>query len=565
MAQAEWDLLNAEIRQHLIGDRKPTTALLAWFLNAVWRLDLPEADDAICDGAGDKGIDGLVVNGELNEIAIFQSKHRESRGAKQGDKDLRNLVGVASYFQTPQAVDGLLAASPNAELANLIARLDVRERVADGASVTRLVFVTNGSLDRAGKDYVKSIQNVTPELEIWDQSRLCAIAARTQAPELREDQVKLNACAPPTKMKLGASEIAVAIVPAKELVGLDGIDDLTLFDRNVRLSEGRTRVNRDLADTIKDPDEHVLFPAYHNGLTLLTHGLMIRGRHLSLDGITVVNGCQSLLTLYENKSLELGDLNLLVKVVEVEPNSQLTEKITFRSNNQNPVDIRDQRSTDNIQRALQAEAAELYPEEFAYAIREGEKLEATQVLTNQEAAQLLMAVYLEEPYNAVRKVRLFDTDYRRIFNRAVDAPRLYLLAQVSDALKDIRASLRPDLASSFSSVRFTLAYLLGVQLKKTTSGAELGAELLDAPQRWLPEQLGYVRRALAELLEEIVDSVNFYIQEEAADKGDSFDPKVTFKSQDGVRAVESAVDRDVRRILKRPGGDAFLFSVNPVR
>ncbi len=559
MAKRSYGQIDAEIQPHLVGNREATAALLAWFLNAVWRLDLPEVDDAICDGSGDKGIDGLVVDDDLNEIAIFQSKHRKRHDAGQGDKELRNLVGAAPYFESPETIDGLLASKPNAELTNLIRRLDLRERVANGATVTRLVFVTNGTLDPAGKSYVESIENAAPELEVWDQPRLGPIATRTRAPELRKDQVTLHARSAPTTMHLGNSKLAVAIVPAAELAGLSGISDLSLFDPNVRLSKGRTRVNRDLAETIQDSADHILFPAYHNGLTLLTHDLNIRGRTLSLDGITVVNGCQSLLTFYESRPADLQDLNVLVKVVEVAPNTRLTEKITFRSNNQNPVDIRDQRSTDNIQRALQAEVAERYGGDFAYAIREGEKLTATQVLTNQEAAQLLMAVYLHEPFNAVRKVRLFDTDYRRIFNRSVDAARLYLLTQISDSLKDVRADLRSDLASSFSSVRFTLAYLLAVQLKRSPQGKEL----LERPEKWLPGKLAEVRAALSDLLQEIVESVNFYIQEEEEEKGDTFDPKVTFKSQDGVRAVEHAVDRDFRRMLKRPGGDAFLFKVKP--
>jgi len=98
-----------------------------------------------------------------------------------------------------------------------------------------------------------------------------------------------------------------------------------------------------------------------------------------------------------------------------------------------------------------------------------------------------------------------------------------------------------------------------MQLERTDEGRGL----LNDPQRWIPGKLSEVRKALADLLEEIVESVNFYIQEEVADKGDSFDPKVTFKSQEGVRAVENAVGRDIRRTIKRPGGDAFLFSVEP--
>src|SRR5436853_598781 len=559
MAKALYDQIESEVEPHLVGNRQPTAALLAGFLNAVWRQDLPEVDDAICDGTGDKGIDGIVVDDDLNEIAIFQSKHRSKHDAGQGDKELRNLVGAAPYFESQQTIDGLLASNPNAELANLIRRLDLRERVANGATVTRLIFVTNGTLDPAGKGYVASITTAAPELEIWDQPRLGPIASRTRAPELRKDSVKLHACSAPTTMRMGSSELAVAIVPAAEIAALPGISDLSLFDPNVRLSKGRTRVNRDLAETIKDRADHVLFPAYHNGLTLLTYGLRTRGKTLSLDGITVVNGCQSLLTFSESRAADLRDLNVLVKVVQVEPNTRLTEKITFRSNNQNPVDIRDQRSTDNIQRALQAEVAERYGETFAYEIREGEKLQASQVLTNQEAAQLLMAVYLREPFNAVRKVHLFDTDYRRIFNRNVDGARLYFLKQVSDVLKEARANLRSDLKSSFASVRFTLAYLLAVQLERTTQGETL----LEDPQQWLPSKTTEVRAALRDLLDEIAQSVNFFIQEAEQEKGEGFDPQITCNNRNCVREVEHAVDRDIRRILKRPGASAFLFNVEP--
>lgn len=99
MARESYEQISTEIEPHKVGDRKPTAALLAWFLNAVWRLDLPEVDDAICDGTGDKGIDGIVVDDDLNEIAIFQSKFRGKHDAGQGDKELRNLVGAAAYFR----------------------------------------------------------------------------------------------------------------------------------------------------------------------------------------------------------------------------------------------------------------------------------------------------------------------------------------------------------------------------------------------------------------------------------------------------------------------------------
>src|SRR5690242_12253157 len=108
MSQADYDLVQEEIQAHLIGDRTESAAQLAWFLEAAWRMDPTEIDDAICDRRRDKGIDAIDVDDELGEITIFQSKHRKKADADQGDVDLKALVGAAAYFQTPETVDGLL-------------------------------------------------------------------------------------------------------------------------------------------------------------------------------------------------------------------------------------------------------------------------------------------------------------------------------------------------------------------------------------------------------------------------------------------------------------------------
>ncbi len=460
-------------------------------------------------------------------------------------------------------MDGLLASSPNEELRKLLVRQRVRERVQDGSHVARLVFVTDGVLDPAGRDFVKAVSGQEPEFEAWDQSRVAAVARRTRAPSLRQSDLKLKAVAPPTQTMIGDSRLAVALIPASELVTkLPDIDNLILFDLNVRLSEGGTRVNRELADTIKDPNEHSFFPAFHNGITVLTHGLKVRGSQINLHHVTVVNGCQSLLALRQQRASLTKQLQILVKFVEVPEQSGLIELITYRSNNQNPVDIRDQRSTDIIQRDLQRAVRDAFGTSFAYEIREGEKLQGTQVLDNQEAAQLLMAVYQAQPWNAVRKVRLFGADYRTIFNRDVTATRLFLLRQFADLLQAKRSALRSDLESSFSSVRFTLAFLLSATIEE----ASLGRELIAHPDRWLPVKRDEVVAALDKQLAEVIDSVNFFIGEEETDsqgRGEVFDPKVTFKSQAGVERVQNAVLRDYRRLIKRD--HAYIFDVQPAR
>lgn len=554
-------IIQEEFQPFHTGTRTESAALLAWFLAAVWRVEPEDIDDAICDGSGDKGIDGLLVDDDLGEITVLQTKHKVNATGQQGDLDLKNLVGAAAYFDNEATIDGLLASHPNAELTRLLNRLKVKEKVAAGAHATRLIFVTDGELDAAGQSYVDAIQAHVPPLEVWDQARLAAVARRTRRPDLLSQAVDLTAVAPPTAVASGGTiQLAVGIVPASELLALPGLQDLSLFARNVRLSEGRTRINRELGSTVDDSSEHELFMTYHNGLTILTHGLTVNGNTMHLDGVTVVNGCQSLLTLDEHRAKVTNELRLLVKIVRVEQETDLADKITYRSNNQNPVDIRDQRSTDLVQRDLQTEMAQHYGAMLFFAIREGEKPTAPATLDNKTAAQFLMAVYLREPWNAVRKVRLFDTDYRRIFDHNVNAHRLFLLNLFVEVIDERRDELDAELRASFASIRFTLAFLLSQVVRKS----DRGSLLLECPERWLPGQVVEVKEALTPLAQQIVRSVNHYVTSErhdALERHEDFDPKVAFKSRSAVSNLEHQVISLTERLAMEV--EHYWFDIEP--
>lgn len=558
---ADFGVLEEEIAPFQIGSRTLSSAQIAWFLERVWRVEPEEVEDAICDGAGDKGIDAIVVDEDLREITIIQCKHRDSRTATQGDADLRSLVGASVYFESPEGIDALLASRPNPELIRLISRLKVRDKLADGAYAVKLIFITNAELDPAGTDYLRAIDTASASLSIWNGHELVEIARRTRRPELRPETVVLESSVDPLLANLGGNTpIVVAMVDARQLIALPGIDDMTLFSRNVRLSLKRTRINRELADTVGRAAEHPHFAAFHNGLTILTPHLEVDNRQLTLKGVGVVNGCQSLVVLHDQAHAITDELDVLIRVIQVDPAGDLADRITYRTNNQNPVDIRDQRSTDSIQRGLQAQMRELYGHELRYGIRAGEDPGGTEQLDNKLAAQLLMAVYLDEPWNAVRKVRLFDEDYHRIFNHEVTAHRLRLMHEVARAVDAVRDSLQSDLASSFASVRFTLAYLL----KRVLEQSGQGKEIFQSPERWFPTQIGAVRASLADIAKEVVDSLNYFMQsreKEALDRGENFDPKVVFKSEGGVRGAEHEVMRD---IVRHAGRDqSILFNVDP--
>ena len=361
--QEQYDLIAAAIDPHVIGNRTRSAALLAWFMERVWRADAETISDSICDGGGDKGIDAVLLDDATSEICVFQGKHRDSATRTQGDNDLKNFVGCQPYFRGPEGIDDLLASAPNQELRDLIDRLELRQKLEQAKYSIRFVFVTNGVPDASAVDYVRTLDaQGDPPFELWHRERIAAVAEWTQRPGLRQGTLTLTASIEPMQVDLGNdTQMVIALIPATELVTIPGINDLTVFGHNVRLGLGaRTRINKELSVTIQDPDEHALFPAYHNGMTILTDNVVVSGRELQLQNVAVVNGCQSLTALHRLEPSLTNSLRVLVKVIDLGNDPKLVDDITYRSNNQNPVNIRDQRGTHPIQRQLQQDVRSSY-------------------------------------------------------------------------------------------------------------------------------------------------------------------------------------------------------------
>src|SRR3546814_16735535 len=79
---------------HLIAGRVESRALLGWFLENYYRLDETDAQDAICDGPDDKGVDGIFVDEYIERIVLFKTKLRPNGPQQPVDDALKQLDGI---------------------------------------------------------------------------------------------------------------------------------------------------------------------------------------------------------------------------------------------------------------------------------------------------------------------------------------------------------------------------------------------------------------------------------------------------------------------------------------
>lgn len=543
-----FDRLTASAAEFETGGRSASAALLIWFLRHVKRLDDAEAPDAVCDGRGDKGIDGIWVDTLGEEIVLLQAKRRAAITTTQGDTDLQRLVGAANWFSSPQQVDALLTAGPNPELKGLVERNGLRDKVEAGFT-TRCVFVTNGTFDASGTDYLQAHGTGPPALEGWDLNKLDPYIRYIDRPLYIEDEVELS-FAPGASFTLPVGdgvEVTVGALPARQIASLPGIDDRSLFAQNVRLDLGRTRVNKDINATLGDPDEYPRFLTFHNGLTMLCREVTFQDENtLKVRGFSIVNGCQSAVALRKNESKLTDELLVPVKIVKVGDYEALADDITYRSNNQNSINLKDLRANDSTQVVLKGQFEEMFGGRAQYVIKRGEDASGEIVIQNDHAAQILIALYNGEPFLAHRKFALFDQRYKDVFHPKISAANIYLGWLIWDEVQKQLDQIDNELIARYALTSHVLVYLVGRLMKES----EIGDSVLTAPADYLPDEEDAVRSAVGRLIGDILVDFNGYIREQE-DDGGYFDYKTRFKSQAAIREITEDVLRGHQRAARR--------------
>lgn len=375
--------------KHKVSGRTDSRSFLGWFLENYFRLDQLGVEDSICDGADDKGIDGIYVDSTLEVIYVFQAKLMQKASRTLGDSALREFGGTLKQFDSPQSVKALADATTNVELKNLILDEDLATKIETGYEV-RGVFLTNAILDRNGKLYIAANSQIT----VYDRTRLANewLPMGNTEPVEKEIAFHLDGLGH-IEYKTENASVYVVSLRATELVQMAGIESQALFEWNVRQSLGRTKVNRAIAESVASPAEHKNFMLYHNGLTVLAIDVDLDedADELSIDRYSVVNGAQSLSTLYEKRSGVSEDLRLLARVVKLHPATDLAAMITRNSNNQNAIGARDLQSNSVIQKRLKEEFGRSFGQQFNYEIKRGEQSYGDRVITNEDAAKVLLA------------------------------------------------------------------------------------------------------------------------------------------------------------------------------
>ncbi|QYX32112.1 AIPR family protein [Sphaerospermopsis torques-reginae] len=407
-------------------------------------LDLDDSNtfDCLMEGGGDFGVDAIHISEEHDgefTVSLFQAKYKN------------DLQGNANFPEN--GINALINAirflfDPSAKLEHINQRLltkveEARSLIRDGyIPQDRALACNNGikwnqssqeAIDRAGFGDQVTWEHVNHE-------RLIKIL---QASRPVKDTLQLSGKAVVEDMNF--SRVLVGRISVTEIAALIERHGERLLERNIRRYLGLqgNRVNEGIRDTLNSDERNNFY--FYNGITLICdkfsyNALQNSDHQVQVENLQIINGGQTCMTIF--KTLQDSDLlqqnnqaYLLLRLYQLpSDNDDLVQKITYATNSQNPVDLKDLRANDHLQQRLEMDIKQLG---FNYRRKRSDtSARSTTEITSGVAAEAVLAVWRHKPHQAKFFTRehfgkLYDSIFTEQLNGAqvVIAVQLYRIAE----------------------------------------------------------------------------------------------------------------------------------------
>ncbi len=395
------------------------------FLVAKTMFDLTDEEtlDSIVDGGNDFGVDVLwfepPLQGELT-ISLVQGKYRTKLDGDASFPEngiVKMIDAIAALFDPERPV------TLNERLARRVE--EVRSFIVDGA-IPRVTAIAANNGEHWTQGAQQRIDHASTDfggLVEWRHVGSDAILSMLQAQKPIDAELQLTGQA--TVEPFDFRRVLMGRMSVGRLAGLAEDYGNRLFEKNIRryLGLAGNRVNEAVAHTLRRPDQRPNFYFYNNGITITCskfrhNALQKENWRVQVEGLQIVNGGQTARTVQQvakEIGAEIDDAEILVRIYEIEQNDHdLVEAITFATNSQNPVDLRDLKANDPRQRILGESISGLG---YVYRAKREDRPVSPNEFTSAVIAEAVLAIWRDRPHQARFSSREhFGALYNKIFD-----------------------------------------------------------------------------------------------------------------------------------------------------
>jgi hypothetical protein len=408
-------------------EKQRSAAFVLLCISTALELTLEEAADLLTEGGNDAGVDGVHI-GEVDDgeftVTLFQGKYK-----------MKELDGTANFPENAvqkavNTVATLFDPNKQIELNPLIAPKveEIRSLVRDGyIPNVRFMLCNNGmKWNEIAQGWID--RSDLPQTQTsWVHFNHDSIVDILRKTKTVDDSLRFTGQA--VVEDFNFRRVLIGKVQVSEIAELFNRHNDFLLERNIRRYLGlhSNRVNSSIHETLRNDQKRTNFYFFNNGITIICkkfrhNALQGTNYQVKLENMQVINGGQTCKTIQQTLSgiAEMDKFEntyVLVRVYELADDDQnFVREITFATNSQNPVDLRDLRSNDEIQRQL-----EIGMKDLGYTYkrqRDDSSSNPSNIIASAVVAESVLAIWRMNPHQAkFRRKELFGVLYEEIFSK----------------------------------------------------------------------------------------------------------------------------------------------------
>ncbi len=478
---------NAE-EQLNITDKNKLKSLAFVYLSVKTILDLSyeETFECLTEGGGDFGVDAIHISEPRDNefvVCLFQSKYKKTLKADSHfpETGIKELINAVRYLFDPKKPLDF----SNPRLQNKLT--NIRSLIQQDGYIpqVRAIAINNGQKWNQATEQTISRANFGKQVkfEHFNHDQLVMLL---QAAKPVSDSLQFSGKA--IVEDFNFSRVLIGRIHVYEIAALMQRHGERLLERNIRRYLGLkgNRVNEEIHATLKS-EERNHFYFYNNGITLVCdkfsyNGLQSDDYQVRIDNLQIINGAQTCMTIYksliENEEKQptllppnMSNVFVLVRLYELpkEHSEELVQAITFATNSQNPVELKDLRANDEIQKRLEIDIAQL---DYRYHRKRSDIALKSTDITIGIAAEAILAVWREKPHQTKFFTRehfgkLYSDIFTEYLNGAqvIIAVLLYRIAENNRKRLPENAPIFLSYASCFIAMQMGKMLLTKLKIK----------------------------------------------------------------------------------------------------
>ena len=403
------------------------------------------AIDSLTDGPNDKKADIIYIDEADGIACIAQGTTSADWGKAEAPANKANDLGDAAAW---------LLMQPTAEVPEEIrahARL-LRDGLEEG-TITRIVFAyTHNAHESANvKRELQATRKLIGELDILQNCEVEFVELGLNAIEelylasRRAIQVTGEVHFPSSQYikEEGEGWTAYVIsINGSRLFDLYEEHGKALFSANLRDYLGERSWNRNVNRTIKNTaeEESRVFYIFNNGITIVSYKAHHEDSTLRINGISVVNGAQTIGAIHAAGREHAGNVLVGARVIVVEDQNMIPRIVTA-NNTQNAIVPWDRRSNDPVQIRL---GQEFQNKGIKYVHRRDNTRKTSNSIFADRVGQMLCA-FSGDLQTAIRnRAGIFETDatYTKVFPGTLSTGHVFGIQTLGWAYDMVKRELK---------------------------------------------------------------------------------------------------------------------------